>query len=630
MSKLRFHHYAWGLLGYSLAVILGGAFVRATISGDGCGAHWPLCNGVLIPNVRRLATLIESSHRLTTVVLLFLVLGLLAWAFRGYPKGHMVRTGAVLILLCTLAEALVGAGLVLYKLVAHDQSVYRAVAMPTHLVVTFLLLAAETLTIWWGSGGQGLRFRGQGMLGWALALGLLATLLLGVTGALTALGDTLFPARSLAESHRQALDPSAHFLIARRIYHPVVAIATGLYLALIAGLAMRLRSSERVQTFARVVVMLFCVQMCLGLLNLGLLAPVWMQLVHLLFADLFWVSLVFLAAAVLSEQPETIRVQGFGGAGTALPPAERPLASAPCRVPSAGWRDYLALTKPRVISLLLLTTLAAMFIAAGGETGLVPSFGLCVAVGLGLYMAAGAANAINMVLERDLDLAMGRTASRPTVTETIPPANALWFAFVLMIGSFALLWWSANLLSAFLAQAGLAFYIIVYTLLLKRRTWYNIVIGGAAGAFPPLVGWAAVTGNLNPLAWCLFGIVFLWTPVHFWALAIMLKDDYARAGVPMLPVVRGERATVAQIGYYTVLTVAVSALPLLLPGSRGGASVGWLYLGTAALLNGVLVMRSFQLYRHPDHARARSLFKYSMVYLALLFLAMAADRARWI
>jgi protoheme IX farnesyltransferase len=280
-----------------------------------------------------------------------------------------------------------------------------------------------------------------------------------------------------------------------------------------------------------------------------------------------------------------------------------------------------------VISLLLFTTLAAMAIASGVETRAPLSLWLYLAVGVGLYMAAGAANAINMVLERDLDLRMDRTARRPTVTQAIPARAALGFALALAAGSFLVLWLAANLLSALLALAGLSYYVLVYTVLLKRRTWANIVIGGAAGAFPPLVGWAAVTGELSAMAWCLFAIIFLWTPVHFWALAILMKDDYARAGVPMLPVVRGEQATVCQIGMYAVLTVLVSAVPLLLHGSDGRTAVGWLYVSTALLLNAVLLLRSFQLYRQPDHARARSLFKYSMVYLALLFLAMAVDQA---
>nr|CAA9214700.1 Heme O synthase, protoheme IX farnesyltransferase COX10-CtaB [uncultured Armatimonadetes bacterium] len=302
------------------------------------------------------------------------------------------------------------------------------------------------------------------------------------------------------------------------------------------------------------------------------------------------------------------------------PKASVPLANAEARTTArtATWKDYLALTKPRVISLLLFTTLAAMFVAARGW----PGGWLFLAVALGGYMAAGAANAINMVIDRDIDGAMTRTAKRPTVTQSIPTRSALAFAFALEAASFALLSGVANVLAASLALAGLLFYVFVYTLLLKRRTWHNIVIGGAAGAFPPLVGWAAVTGGLSPLAWYLFGIVFAWTPVHFWALALLIKDDYARAGIPMLPVVRGERATVLQIGLYAVLTAVVSILPWTL-----GGEVRAVYLLSAALLNALLLVRSWQLFRSPDRPRAVSLYKYSMLYLALLFLAMAVDRA---
>jgi protoheme IX farnesyltransferase len=272
-----------------------------------------------------------------------------------------------------------------------------------------------------------------------------------------------------------------------------------------------------------------------------------------------------------------------------------------------------------VISLLLFTTITAMFAAAGGWPGL----WLLLWVSIGGYMSAGAANTINMVIDRDIDGTMKRTAKRPTVTQNISSQNALLFGFALAAGSFVILWSAANLLSAMLALAGLAFYVVIYTLILKRRTWQNIVIGGAAGSFPPLVGWAAVTNQVTPLAWLLFAIIFVWTPVHFWALALMIKEDYANAGVPMLPVVRGERATVIQIGFYAVLTTIISALPVLLP------HVGWEYFAIAMLLNGFLLARCLQLYVHTDRPRAVSLYKYSMLYLALLFLTLAVDRAVW-
>jgi protoheme IX farnesyltransferase len=226
-----------------------------------------------------------------------------------------------------------------------------------------------------------------------------------------------------------------------------------------------------------------------------------------------------------------------------------------------------------------------------------------------------------MVIERDLDAKMKRTSKRPIVTRHISTTEGLIFGLALAAGSFGLLWWAANLLAAVMALSGLVFYVFVYTMLLKRRTWHNIVIGGAAGAFPPLVGWAAVTGELSPLAWWLFLIVFTWTPVHFWALALLIKDDYAKAEVPMLPVVLGEKVTVIQIGLYSIATALISSMPLL------QRQVGPMYLVGAVALNALLILRSLQLYQRPDRPHAVTLYKYSMVYLALLFLVMAFDRS---
>jgi len=311
-------------------------------------------------------------------------------------------------------------------------------------------------------------------------------------------------------------------------------------------------------------------------------------------------------------------------------PSQRPLPFSPIVpiiVVSIFFSSLIMLVRmgrPTVSALLLIgtwtlfTTLAAMFIAADARHHV--TLGLFLAVAVGGYMAAGAANAINMVIDRDIDGHMKRTAQRPTVTRRISSRDALRFAFTLELLSFAILWRAANLLTAMLALAGLVFYIIVYTLCLKRRTWHNIVIGGAAGAFPPLVGWAAVTDSLSLLAWYLFAIIFVWTPVHFWALALLLKDDYAEAGIPMLPVVLGERVTVVQISLYAVLTTVISVLPFV------QRQVGPLYFVAALLLNAALLAQSFQLCRSPSRPRASSLFHYSMVYLALLFLIMAVDR----
>ena len=224
-----------------------------------------------------------------------------------------------------------------------------------------------------------------------------------------------------------------------------------------------------------------------------------------------------------------------------------------------------------------------------------------------------------MVIDRDIDGRMKRTAKRPTVTQSIPTQSALRFGLICAGVSFTTLWLGANLLAAMLSLAGLVFYVCVYTLFLKRRTWHNIVIGGAAGAFPPLVGWAAVTNDLSPLAWYLFAIIFVWTPAHFWALALLIKDDYKDAGVPMLPVVHGERATVIQIAAYAVLTAIVSILPL----KQGLVGVG--YAIFAALLGIGLIWRSGALARQTDRPHALGMYKYSMAYLFLLFLALAVD-----
>jgi protoheme IX farnesyltransferase len=282
--------------------------------------------------------------------------------------------------------------------------------------------------------------------------------------------------------------------------------------------------------------------------------------------------------------------------------------------------DYVALTKPRVMSLLLLTTAATMVVADRGF----PEPGLFVAVLCGGALAAGGAAAINHALDRDLDAAMGRTRGRPVTSGRVSAVHALAFGALLGAASLALLWSAANPLAALLAQAGLVVYVLVYTMWLKRTTPQNIVIGGAAGAFPPLVAWAAVTGDLSLTAIALFAIVFYWTPPHFWALAILIKGDYARAGVPMLPVVAGERETARQILAYSVILAVVSLVPALT------MSVSALYPLVAVALGAVLVAGAVRLLTVPAECmrdQARSLYKFSLLYLALLFCALAVAAA---
>jgi heme A synthase len=292
----RFAKYAWGVLAYNLAVILWGVYVRASGSGAGCGSHWPLCNGVVIPQSPQVQTLIEFTHRLMSGLSLILVVGLIVWAFRAYPKRHPARLGASLSMFFIITEALVGAGLVLFSWVNQNASIGRVISMSVHLVNTFFLLASLTLTAWWSSGGERLRLRHQGLALWGLGLGLLGVILLGVSGSITALGDTLFPASSLAAGIQQDFSPTSQFLLRLRVWHPLVAISVGLYLIIVSLLLARSRPSPRMRRFTMLLSGLFLLQFVAGLVNLVLLAPVWMQELHLLLADSVWIALVLLSA----------------------------------------------------------------------------------------------------------------------------------------------------------------------------------------------------------------------------------------------------------------------------------------------------------------------------------------------
>lgn len=279
--------------------------------------------------------------------------------------------------------------------------------------------------------------------------------------------------------------------------------------------------------------------------------------------------------------------------------------------------DYVRLTKPRVISLLLVTTGAAMFIAEGGA----PGGWLLLWTLVGGYLAAGGAGAINHYIDRDIDGHMARTDERPVVSGRVAPANALVFGIALGVLSAVVLGLAANWLAAGLALVGLALYVVLYTMWLKRTTVHNIVIGGSAGAVPPLVGWAAVTGDLGLQAWILFAIVFYWTPPHFWALSLILKRDYAAAGVPMLPVVRGDGETKRQVLLWSLVMTAVSLLPV------ASGAAGTFYLVSALVLGGVFCVLAFLLWRGEGLSHARATFHYSLLYLALLFVALAIDAA---
>ena len=297
------------------------------------------------------------------------------------------------------------------------------------------------------------------------------------------------------------------------------------------------------------------------------------------------------------------------------PARPEPIADAPAGL-KARLLAYFALTKPRIIELLLVTTVPPMFVAARG----VPPLDLISWTLVGGALAAGGANAINCYVDRDIDQEMRRTRRRPLPQHRIAPRNAVVFGASLGVISFLLLWAAVNLLAASLAMAALLFYVVVYTLGLKRNTPQNIVIGGAAGAIPPVVGWAAVTGEISLPALALFGIVFYWTPPHFWALAMKYEADYAAARVPMMPVVYGRKETARHILLYSLLQLAMCLVFFSV------GRMGLIYLGSATVLNALFILEAVKLYMEPEPKRAWSLFKYSIYFLTLLFASMAVDQ----
>jgi len=309
--------FAWGLLAYQVGVIAWGAYVRATGSGAGCGQHWPLCRGEVVPASPSAATLIELSHRVSSGIAFLLTLALLVWAVRAYPTGHRVRLGAGAMAMLMTSEAAIGAGLVLLKLVAHDASLQRAAGTSLHLINTFLLLAATSVTAWWASGGPPVTLRGRGIVTLVLALSLFATLLVATSGALTALGDTLFPSASVATGLAQDMAPGAPAYVRLRAIHPLVAVATAALVLATMTFVRSVRAARSVQVLSRAAGLLAVAQVGVGLLDITMLAPTGMQLVHLVLADLVWIALVLTSAAALASAEEPVHAAGF--------PPSRPL-----------------------------------------------------------------------------------------------------------------------------------------------------------------------------------------------------------------------------------------------------------------------------------------------------------------
>ena len=299
MKLKYFVPFTWGVLGWNLIVILWGAYVRASGSGAGCGQHWPLCNGEVLPQAPDIEMTIEFTHRLLSGGALLLIATMVIWGFRVTEKGNPVRKGLVAAGILIVTEALLGAGLVLFELVEENSSVARAFAVALHLANTFLLIGSLALTAYWASGGRSIQLKGQGVKVWLLGAGLLGMLLIGMSGAVTALGDTLFPVSSLAEGLAADLDSNAHFLVRLRVYHPIIAVTIAVYSLYLVRMLFN-QNKGIARKFLVALVIVGILQLLLGLVNLLLLVPIPTQILHLLTADLVWITYLLTTAAILA------------------------------------------------------------------------------------------------------------------------------------------------------------------------------------------------------------------------------------------------------------------------------------------------------------------------------------------
>src|SRR5437868_11519534 len=587
----RYRALVYASLLASFLVVVWGGIVRVTGSGLGC-PDWPLCHGQFLPSLDP-ATRIEWTHRFLAIAGGLTVASLVLWSLMVYRADRRVLALAIAVAVLYPLQAVLGAITVVLELPPEWVTV--------HLANAELLLATLTtlaVVVRWPAS---LPARASGWT-WLAIAAVVGTFVLLVSGAYVRGADATaacpgwplcgaIAVLNLPIPYAPRIDFPTEGAPAIAMLHRYIAAIVGLLVIAACVEAWRhRRDAPGLGPLGVATAAIFLAQVAIGAANpLTRFSP-WALGAHPAVASLLWCSVVGLAAV-----------------------AWRPVSRQCALV-----RDLIALTKPAIMSLLLLTALGGMFLAARG----VPPFGILAATLIGGAAASGGAASLNQYFDRDLDEVMRRTRKRPLPAHRVSGRLAVAWGIALNVVAFAVLALFTNLLAATLAIVGTVFYILVYTIWLKRTTVQNIVIGGAAGAIPPLVGWAAITGSLDLSAFLLFAIVFFWTPAHFWALALLIRDDYARAGVPMLPVVKGEEATA-----WNILAYAGSLLPLSLL-LFIAAGLGFLYLAAAIVLGGLFIAYAFRLLRSGEARRravARGVYLYSLVYLTLLFVAIMVD-----
>jgi protoheme IX farnesyltransferase len=612
----RFQKLAAATVVTAILLVTIGVIVRATGSGLGC-PDWPLCHGQLIPALDDAKAWLEWIHRTVAVIIGFEVIGLAAVALLDH-RDRRVLVGATIA-----AVGLVGfqawLGKETVRLGNSGESVTAHLAAAMTLVGLLVWILARSLYPARLAGGGSQRFT----LVAAFGTGSVFALLLFGSHVTATSQWYVFPDWPLMNG---AIFPALTDANSAQVLHRWIAVVVGLIVGAVFIAAWRTRPRTRpIVRLAAVAAVLFPIQAVVGGFQILTGLSGWTQTLHLALGAVIWALLVALVSVSYLEGRSRVAETAGGRGDPATGRPDEDSTSTP-RTRKDTARAYIALTKPRIIELLLVTTVPAMVLATRQVPGIQLGHWLWLTVWtlVGGTLAAGSANAINCYLDRDIDLLMARTRRRPLPAHEVDPERAVVFGLILGAVAFAVLGLFVNLLAAFLGMLAIAFYVVVYTILLKRSTPQNIVIGGAAGALPPVIGWAAVTGNVGVPALILFALVFYWTPPHFWALSLRIRKDYAAAGVPMLPVVRGIPETTRQIGLYTVLMVAISLILFAV------ARMGPIYLVAAVVLGALFLRQAWGLWRRGDSeeestAGAIRLYRYSISYLTLLFAAIAVD-----
>ncbi len=617
-TRSRFRVLAAITLVTTLALVTLGVAVRSTGSGLAC-PYWPGCfQGQFLPGLDAgYQVWLEWIHRTVAVVIGVMILGLFGLAVIDHRERRSLVFGSLGAVILTGFQAWLGRETVLQGNTPASVTAHLSTAMALEALLVFLVVRS-------GYPAHLPRRGGSQRFTLLAAFGAVSVFVLLLFGAnVTSQGAALvFLDWPLMDG---TLLPAITDATSAQVLHRWVAIVVGLIVAAVWVAAWRGHRSDRtIVRLATLAAVLYPLQALIGGLQIITRLEPWTQTLHVALGAMIWATMVGLALA--SYYAARVAVPAGGSPSDGRPAGATDDTPGPDRTLRDTVAAYVALTKPRIIELLLITTVPAMVLAARDVPGMaVPEWSWLVLWTLVCgTLAAGSANAINQYLDRDIDELMTRTRRRPLPAHSVEPHRAVVFGIVLGVISIALMAWFVNLVAAFLTLLAIAFYVVVYTILLKRTTTQNIVIGGAAGALPPVIGWAAVTGSVAMPAVMLFALVFYWTPPHFWALSLRIRKDYEAAHVPMLPVVRGIPETTRQIGLYTILLVAISLIFFAV------ARMGLIYLVAASALGAVFLWQAYRLWRNGTSEEASTagairLYKYSISYLTLLMVAIAVD-----